>query len=79
MEFISFLYNVHCCSTLGGIHGVPRVHYKGRQGDYYVMVRTTCIEFLVMHSYYVYRFCYNTSLICIGDGYVGAQFVGCLE
>lgn len=25
-------------SSLGGIHGVPRVHYKGRQGDYYVMV-----------------------------------------
>jgi hypothetical protein len=25
-------------STLSGIHGVPRVHYKGRQGDYYIMV-----------------------------------------
>jgi len=25
-------------STLGGSHGVPRVHFKGRQGDYYVMV-----------------------------------------
>ncbi|KAK9125510.1 hypothetical protein Scep_014356 [Stephania cephalantha] len=25
-------------STLGGSHGVPKVHYKGRQGDYYVMV-----------------------------------------
>ncbi|KAE7999202.1 hypothetical protein FH972_003657 [Carpinus fangiana] len=25
-------------NTLSGIHGVPRVHYKGRQGDYYVMV-----------------------------------------
>ncbi|CAL5433819.1 unnamed protein product [Camellia sinensis] len=24
--------------TLGGSHGVPRVHYKGKQGDYYVMV-----------------------------------------
>ena len=27
------------CSSLGGIHGVPKVHYKGRQGDYYIMVR----------------------------------------
>lgn len=27
-----------CSSSLGGIHGIPRVHYKGRQGDYYVMV-----------------------------------------
>ena len=25
-------------STLGGIMGVPKVHYKGRQGEYYVMV-----------------------------------------
>jgi serine/threonine protein kinase len=25
-------------SSLGGIHGIPRVHFKGRQGDYYVMV-----------------------------------------
>ncbi|KAL4291558.1 hypothetical protein GQ457_14G006370 [Hibiscus cannabinus] len=25
-------------NTLGGTHGIPRVHYKGRQGDYYVMV-----------------------------------------
>lgn len=24
--------------SLGGSHGVPRVHYKGRQGEYYVMV-----------------------------------------
>ncbi|KAG0539367.1 hypothetical protein BDA96_03G316300 [Sorghum bicolor] len=27
------VYNV-----VSGIHGVPRVHYKGRQGDYFVMV-----------------------------------------
>ncbi|XP_004291170.1 PREDICTED: uncharacterized protein LOC101299149 [Fragaria vesca subsp. vesca] len=27
------IYNV-----LGGSHGVPRVHYKGRQADYYIMV-----------------------------------------
>lgn len=35
-EFIN--YSLHLYSTLGGSHGVPRVHYKGRQGDYYVMV-----------------------------------------
>ena len=31
----------HWCrlfSTLGGSHGVPRVHYKGKQGEYYIMV-----------------------------------------
>ncbi|KAI3891328.1 hypothetical protein MKX03_023225, partial [Papaver bracteatum] len=25
-------------STLGGSHGVPRVYYKGKQGDFYIMV-----------------------------------------
>eukprot|EP00798_Chlamydomonas_sp_ICE-L_P015695 gene15695-21804_t len=25
-------------NSLGGVHGVPKVHYKGRQGDYYIMV-----------------------------------------
>ncbi|KAF8096600.1 hypothetical protein N665_0305s0022 [Sinapis alba] len=25
-------------NTLGGSHGVPRVHFKGKQGDYYIMV-----------------------------------------
>ena len=24
--------------SLGGVHGIPKVHYKGRQGDYYIMV-----------------------------------------
>ncbi|RWV94763.1 hypothetical protein GW17_00042668 [Ensete ventricosum] len=38
--FFNCLINTtfYFCSTLGGIHGVPRVHYKGRQGDYYIMV-----------------------------------------
>ncbi|XP_057503630.1 casein kinase 1-like protein HD16 [Actinidia eriantha] len=31
-------YEWQVYSTLGGSHGVPNVHYKGRQGDYYVMV-----------------------------------------
>ena len=26
------------CSSLGGVHGIPKVHYKGGQGDYYIMV-----------------------------------------
>lgn len=30
-----FLYVL---SALGGSHGIPRVHYKGRQSDYYIMV-----------------------------------------
>lgn len=31
-------YEWQVYNTLGGSHGVPHVHYKGRQGDYYVMV-----------------------------------------
>ncbi|XP_043693612.1 casein kinase 1-like protein HD16 isoform X2 [Telopea speciosissima] len=31
-------YEWQVYSNLGGSHGVPKVHYKGRQGDYYVMV-----------------------------------------
>ncbi|KAF2301151.1 hypothetical protein GH714_020475 [Hevea brasiliensis] len=30
-------YEWQVYSFLGGSHGIPRVHYKGRQGDYYVM------------------------------------------
>lgn len=26
------------CRSLGGVHGIPKVHFKGRQGDYYIMV-----------------------------------------
>ncbi|XP_051129637.1 casein kinase 1-like protein HD16 [Andrographis paniculata] len=31
-------YEWQVYSALGGSHGIPRVHYKGRQGDYYIMV-----------------------------------------
>ncbi|CAM6009685.1 unnamed protein product [Sphagnum balticum] len=31
-------YEWQVYNTLGGSHGVPRAHFKGRQGDYYVMV-----------------------------------------
>ncbi|RWW85643.1 hypothetical protein BHE74_00005654 [Ensete ventricosum] len=38
MHIFSTLIMFHGCSTLGGIHSIPRVHYKGRQGGYYIMV-----------------------------------------
>uniref|UniRef100_A0A251UEQ4 non-specific serine/threonine protein kinase n=1 Tax=Helianthus annuus TaxID=4232 RepID=A0A251UEQ4_HELAN len=31
-------YEWQVYNTLGGSHGVPKVHYKGKQGEYYVMV-----------------------------------------
>nr|GEU30535.1 casein kinase 1-like protein HD16 [Tanacetum cinerariifolium] len=30
-------YEWQVYNTLGGSHGVPKVHYKGKHGDYYVM------------------------------------------
>lgn len=33
------------CSSLGGVPGVPKVHFKGRQGEYYVMVSPFSIGF----------------------------------
>ncbi|KAI3945278.1 hypothetical protein MKX01_035039 [Papaver californicum] len=32
-------YEWQLYNTLGGSHGVPRVHYKGRQGEYYIMIQ----------------------------------------
>lgn len=31
-------YEWQVYNVLGGSHGVPRVHYKGKQGDFYIMV-----------------------------------------
>lgn len=31
-------YEWQVYNALGGSHGIPRVHYKGRQNDYYIMV-----------------------------------------
>ncbi|KAF7830102.1 casein kinase 1-like protein HD16 [Senna tora] len=31
-------YEWQVYNALGGSHGVPKAHYKGRQGDYYIMV-----------------------------------------
>eukprot|EP00891_Asterochloris_glomerata_P000435 jgi/Astpho2/435/fgenesh1_pm.00011_%23_15_t len=32
------VYSSLTSAGMGGVHGIPKVHYKGRQGDYYVMV-----------------------------------------
>ena len=37
----------HSGSTLSGNHGVPRVHYKGKQGDFYIMVMGHVLDFFV--------------------------------
>ncbi|XP_057427721.1 casein kinase 1-like protein HD16 [Lotus japonicus] len=31
-------YEWQVYNTLGGSHGIPKVHYKGRQGEFYIMV-----------------------------------------
>ena len=32
------------CRALGNVPGVPKVHYKGRQGDFYIMVRLSAFS-----------------------------------
>jgi hypothetical protein len=79
------------CSTLGGSHGVPRAHFKGRQGDYYVMVIFSASCCLIAH-HLVCTFCLVVYYLLIhdadmfwniwpftGHGYAWAQPVGCLE
>ena len=29
---------LYCCSAIGEVYGVPKVHFKGQQADFYVMV-----------------------------------------
>lgn len=41
VKLLRFDFYVFFWSTLGGSHGIPKVHYKGRQGEYYVMVWST--------------------------------------
>jgi hypothetical protein len=30
-------------SSLGGVHGIPKVHFKGKHKDYYIMVRSLAL------------------------------------
>ena len=34
----SFMHLVFC-RNLGEVYGLPKMHYKGKQGDFYIMVR----------------------------------------
>lgn len=40
-------------SSLGGVPGVPKVHFKGRQGEYYVMVSAVCPQLVYMTHLHV--------------------------
>ncbi|VAH79213.1 unnamed protein product [Triticum turgidum subsp. durum] len=42
-------YEWQVYDILGGIHGVPRVHYKGRQGDYFIMLWICSVSVCGMH------------------------------
>jgi len=63
-------------SALGGSHGVPKVHYKGKQGDYYVMVwAAACLcvcASILNHGL-------TSAIVFSGYGHIRAQFMGCLE
>lgn len=49
-------------STLSGNHGVPRVHYKGKQGEFYIMVlgnEPYIFSLVMQHSYMDIRYTYG--------------------
>jgi hypothetical protein len=84
-------YEWQVYNTLGGSHGVPRAHFKGRQGDYYVMVIFSASCCLIAHQL-VCTFCLVVYYLLMhdadmfwnlwpftGHGYAWAQPVGCLE
>lgn len=35
---LSNLHTVLQCRNLGEVYGLPKMHYKGKQGDFYIMV-----------------------------------------
>lgn len=59
-------------SSLGGVHGIPKVHFKGKHKDYYIMVRlqtrgclqarSICLDF---HSCACYAGLCVRALVCI--------------
>lgn len=45
-----FLFKLILFSTLNGCYGIPWVHYKGRQGDFYILV--SFILLLIIKMYF---------------------------
>ena len=55
-------------SSLGGVPGVPKVHFKGRQGEYYVMVSGVWLQLVHMAGLHVRSFpCCNSSALQVMD------------
>ena len=47
--FLLFFFFGILKSTLNGCYGIPWVHYKGRQGDFYILVRFD-LELLIIRN-----------------------------
>jgi hypothetical protein len=65
-------------STLNGCYGIPSVHYKGRQGDYYILVSLKLVINCKMYpnlTGYLTQPAFQIS----GNGYAWFQPLGCLE
>lgn len=67
------------CSSLGGVPGVPKVHFKGRQGEYYVMVSAVCLELLRVTGLHLHFSPYCKQFNIAGYGHLGTQPLGCVE
>lgn len=49
---LTVLHLVAVYSSLGGVPGVPKVHFKGRQGEYYIMVSCVAASFVIVFSHH---------------------------
>ena len=60
-------------SSLGGVQGIPKVHFKGRQAEYYIMVRvlTLCMS-VVLTTYLVTSCGLTLTWMHSGHGHSGA-------
>jgi len=61
-------------STLNGCYGIPSVHYKGRQGDYYILVSSLIITLFLSSSTILFHLFFFS-----GNGYAGSQPLGRVE
>ena len=73
MAFLSFVL----LSALNGCYGIPWVHYKGRQGDFYILVRLELDRSLAAKFSNVFMLTFCNWIP--GHGHARAEPVGCLE
>ena len=65
--------------ALGDVYGLPKMHYKGKQGDFYIMVSTThCVVCQLIRT----KMCHHVDCVFVlSDNRKDKRYAGrhCLE